>query len=168
MSNTSYAVGTDIYGGAFTGKVATSSGSLNVRDEATTNAQINASLARNSTHTFTSQYIGGNNTYARAWLLHYPNGAGTTPDGYVSAQYISWIPSYGEGECFSTEVEVAADEYVNLRQTPSKSATSIYRLHNGDPVLVLHAPDVPVSGWTHIATAGGTGWIMTEFLALRG
>ena len=54
MSNTSYAVGTDIYGGAFTGKVATSSGSLNVRDEATTNAQINASLARNSTHIFTS------------------------------------------------------------------------------------------------------------------
>lgn len=157
----------NICGGAFTGKVSTSNGPLNVRDEANTDSKVNLTLPRNSTHIFTSHYTE-TETHARAWLLYYPEGAETTAAGYVNARYISWIPSYGVGECFSTEIEVDADEYVNLRQTPSKSATSIYRLHNGDPVLILHDLDIPVNGWTHIATAGGTGWVMTEFLSMRG
>ena len=158
----------DIYGGGFTGKVTTTSGSLNVRESANSSATVLTTLARNSTHTFGVQYIDGNSSYARAWLLYYPNGSNRTPNGYVSANYITWLPSYGEGECFSTTVEVTPGEYVNLRKTPSTSASSIYRLHNDDKVLVLYSPNEPVQNWTQIATAGGTGWIKTEFLALRG
>lgn len=158
----------DIYGGGFTGKVTTASGPLNVRDTASTSATINNTLARNSTHIFGAQYIDGNSNYARAWLLHYPNGSHAVADGYVSANYITWLPSYGDGECYRTTVVVNPGEYVNLRKTPSTSAASIYHLHNNDVVLVLHLPNQPVSGWTHIATAGGTGWIKTEFLALLG
>lgn len=154
----------DIYGGGFTGNVSTASGSLNVRDTASTSAPINGSLARNSQGIFGCHYISGNSTYARAWLLYYPNGRNVVALGYVSAQYISWIPSYGTGECSSTTVNVTPGQYVNLRQTPSTSATSLYKLHNGDPVLILYQKNVPVNGWTHIATAGGTGWIMTNYL----
>ncbi len=158
----------DIYGGGFTGKVTTASGSLNVRETASTSATVVDTLARNSTHVFGSQYLDGNSSYARAWLLYYPNGRSSVATGYVSAQYITWVPAYGEGAFGSDSVEVTEGEYVNLRQTPSTSATSLAKLHNGDAVMTLYTPDVPVSGWTHIATAYGTGWIMTEFLARRG
>lgn len=158
----------DIYGGAFTGKVSTSSSSLNVRQTASTTANIYEQLAKGSTHTFGSYYQHNDNSYARSWLLYYPNGANTPAHGYVSARYITWLPSYGYGGCTETTVVVDPDEYVNLRLLPSKSSDSIYHLHNNDPVLVLETHNVPVNGWTHIATAGGTGWIMTEFLALRG
>lgn len=159
----------DIYSGKFIGKVSTESGSLNIRDEATTNSDVNGTLARNNTYYFGAQYLDGNSSYARAWLLHYPTNT-PTADGYVSARYITWLPSYGDGGqgCYRCNVKVAAGEYVNLRQTPSTSADSIYRLHNEDLVLILYRPDVPVNGWTHIATAGGTGWIMTKYLAQRG
>lgn len=120
---------TVFYGGAFTGKVSTSSGSLNVRDTASTSAPIVNTLPRNSLKTFGSNYMTDYGTYAREWLLHYQNGPNTTPEGYVSSKYITWLPSYGDGACFRTNVVVTPGQYVNLRQSPSTSSTSIHRLH---------------------------------------
>ena len=158
-----------IYTGRFKGKVSTTSGSLNVRAQPNTGSTVVYSLDHNSTaHIYTGYYDTTNSSFARAWLLVYLNGTQGAPKGFVSAEYITWIPSYGNGECFDTYVVVASGQYVNLRKTPSPNANVIGHLHNGDPVLVLYAYDNPVSGWTHIATAQGTGWIKTEFLHTQG
>ena len=57
---------------------------------------------------------------------------------------------------------------MNVREKPTKNSTSIGKLHNNDVVLVLHMYDDPNNGWTHIATAQGTGWIMTNYLHTLG
>ncbi len=161
----------DIKTGRFKGRVSTKSGTLTVRDYPSTNGNPENYLAHGSTaHEFQGYYLNGSSEHAAAWLLTYVNGALGTPNGYVSARYITWIPSYGVGTegSFSTTVDVPEGEYVNVRQLPDKKSTSIGILHRGDPVLVLYRFDSPNYGWTHVATSVGTGWIMTEFLDGRG
>lgn len=161
----------DIKTGRFKGKVSTKSGVLNIREYPTTNSQDLGDLENGSTaHEFQGYYINGSSKDTAAWLLTYVNGAPGTPAGFVSARYITWIPSYGVGTegGFSTTVDVPEGEFVNVRQLPDKGSTSIGILHRGDPVLVLYRFDSPNYGWTHVATSVGTGWIMTEFLDGRG
>lgn len=170
MAITIPAMATPLYSGYFPGKVSTSSGALNVRDQPNTSSAINGTLAHNSTaHKFCAYYVDGSSSFAASWLMVYMNGnTNTAPLGFVKARYITWLPSYGVGTCFSTTVEVTEGQYVNLREKPTKNSTSIGKLHNNDVVLVLHTYDDPNNGWTHIATAQGTGWIMTNYLHTQG
>ena len=160
------AFATPIYTSPFNGKVSTSSGPLNVRSSTSTanSNNIVGTLAHGSTaHWFCGYYPPGNVSYAYEWLLVYYNGdINSTPLGLVSARYISWLPSYGTGGNTSTTVSVTPGEYVRLRTKPN--GTVIAHLHNGDQVLVLGSYNDPVSGWTRIATAEGTGWIMSSYL----
>jgi len=154
----------DIITEPFKGKVSTESGSLTIRDNPSTSSKKNGTLEHNSTsHKFSGYYLEGSSAFAEAWLLVYVNGTGT-PKGFVSARYITWLPSYGVGSCSSTTVNVASGEYVNLRQKASKSSSAIGKLHKGDKVLILYKKNSPNDGWTQVATAEGTGWIMTKFL----
>ena len=163
------AYATNEYSGKFIGNVSTNSGSLNVRDQPGTYGNITSSLPHNSSNYFAGYYRHENPLWADSWLLVYQNGGTTAATGFVKARYITWLPSYGySSECFTTTVEVTPGQYVNLREKPSTTATSIGHLHNGDVVLVLKSYDYPVNGWTHVATSQGTGWIKTSFLHTQG
>ncbi len=160
---------TDIYTARFQGKVSTQNDPLTIRESASTSAPVVGRLERGSTnHRFAAWYPNGSSSSTAAWLLAYPNGQSGAAAGLVSAQYITWLPSYSHDGGFVDYITVASGEYVNLRKTPSKSASVIGKLHNNDAILVLRGFNTPNSGWTHVATAQGTGWVMTSYIAGKG
>lgn len=154
-------MGTVNVGPRFKGKVITESGPLNIRLEASTNAQTVGTLARNGEYWFHAEDHTNdpvNPGYCAAWLA--------CSDGYVSAQYVAWDPSLGTNGHQYTFVNVSSG-YLNLRKTPSSSATVIGRLYDDEELLWLNY-EYGTSEWAHVATPVGTGWVKKSYLDNHG
>ena len=98
---------------SFTGKVV--GGSLNLRASCSTGSSALASIPNNTTLTVNT--VSGQND----WFQTSFNGT----SGYVVAQYIA--VTSGTGTCTVT----TASDPLNIRKTPSTSATVIYRAAKG-------------------------------------
>lgn len=80
--------------------------------------------------------------------------------GYVVAQYIA--VTSGTGTCTVT----TASDPLNIRKTPSTSATVIYRAAKGATLSLLD--NSSVAGWFRVSSASGTGWGSSDYLTADG
>lgn len=90
---------------------------------------------------------------AHDWFYTTYNGQ----SGYVVAQYIA-ITNDG-GTC-----TVDNSGRLNIRKTPSSSATSIYQAAAGTQLRLLD--NTTVSGWWRVSSSEGTGWAVSSYLEL--
>ena len=167
--------GTVFYSQHFKGKVITQSTELNLRATAENNGRRVGSLEHGKTYTFAGTYHtkSGMTNYAQAWLCCDADNDGRVDDGFASAQYIGWDSSLGSGNLFNAFVKIDSD-YLNLRKTPSTSATIIGKLNFDEEVLWLNYEYVRDNGgwnaskWAHVATPVGTGWVLSKYLDRHG
>lgn len=133
---------------SFTGKVV--GGSLNLRASCSTGSSALASIPNNTTLTVNT--VSGQND----WFQTSFNGT----SGYVVAQYIA--VTSGTGTCTMT----TASDPLNIRKTPSTSATVIYRAAKGATLSLLD--NSSVAGWFRVSSASGTGWGSSDYLTADG
>lgn len=128
------------------GKVATSSGSLNVRE--TPDGKKIGSLKKGTIVTILAK--DGD------WLLVTD---GKT-EGYVAARYIEII----EDKPVDPETGVAtvktSGSALNMRKSPSTSAERVTRIPNGSTVTVVEKGEK----WTKVKYNGKTGYVSTQYL----
>ncbi len=133
---------------SFTGKVV--GGSLNLRASCSTGSSALASIPNNTTLTVNT--VSGQND----WFQTSYNGN----YGYVVAQYIA--VTSGTVTCTVT----TASGSLNIRKTPSTSATVIYTAAKGATLSLLDASSV--TGWFRVSSASGTGWGSSDYLTAGG
>lgn len=133
---------------SFTGKVV--GGSLNLRASCSTGSSALASIPNNTTLTVNT--VSGQND----WFQTSFNGT----SGYVVAQYIA--VTSGTGTCTVT----TASDPLNIRKTPSTSATVIYTAAKGATLSLLD--NSSVAGWFRVSSASGTGWGSSDYLTADG
>lgn len=160
-------VGTYHISPTFTGRVITESSNLSVRAGYSTSDTLLTTIAHGEEYNFHGAYYEDNINAATAWIIVDSNNNGRfsdNNDGWVSAQYIGWDTSLDAGSNHRATVSLSSG-YLNLRQTPSTSATSIGKLYDGDTVLWLDRRYGYHSTWAHVATPVGTGWIKSGYIS---
>lgn len=90
---------------------------------------------------------------ANDWFYTTYNGQ----SGYVVAQYIA-ITNDG-GVC-----QVDNSGSLNIRKTPSSSATRLYQAAAGSQLRLLDTTSVP--NWYRVSGANGTGWAVSSYLSV--
>lgn len=159
-------MGTHSYGKAFRGKIHTESGDLSLRNGPGTDYSKVGTLSRGQKYWFISQY---GETAFNGWLVCDANGDSSYTDGMAAAQYVAWDGTNSDSNGNIIGTIRLTSGYLNLRKTPSTAATSIGKLYNGDEVLYLNFDNQNVaSGWAHVATTTGTGWVAKQYLDLVG
>lgn len=128
----------------YTGKVR--GGSLNMRQTCSTSATRLASIPNDTN--LSVQTVSGQNDWFQTTY------SGQT--GYVAAQYIA--VTSGVGTCTVT----TQSGPLNIRKTPSTSATAIYTAAKGSTLYLLDTTSV--SGWYRVSGASGTGWASSTYL----
>lgn len=130
----------------FTGKVR--GGSLNMRQSCSTSATRLASIPDGTT--LSVQTVSGQNDWFQT------SYSGKT--GYVVAQYIA--VTSGVSTCTVT----TQSDPLNIRKTPTTSATAIYTAAKGSTLCLLDSASV--SGWYRVSSASGTGWASSAYLTI--
>lgn len=130
------------------GKVATSSGSLNMREEPSTSADRVGSLKKGAIVTILAK--------EGDWLL-VTDGEQT---GYVAARYIDIIEDKPEQPETGVATVKTKGGALNMRKTASSKGTIITKIANGTTVTVVEKGD----DWTKIKYNGKTGYVSTQYL----
>ncbi|MCM3670599.1 SH3 domain-containing protein [Mesobacillus maritimus] len=134
-----------------------SSGSLNLREEASTNAKVIAGLA-NGTQVNVLAVDNG-------WAKIQANGK----TGYVSSQFLGEEKASSKTETSApapakpvatTTKYVNVSTSLNLRASASTSSKVLSSLSNGTSVKVLSE----ANGWSKVTAGGKTGYVSTQFL----
>lgn len=131
----------------FTGKVR--GGSLNMRQTCSTSATRLTSIPDGTT--LTVQTVSGQNDWFQT------SYSGKT--GYVVAQYIA--VTTGVNTCTVT----TQSDPLNIRKTPSTSASAIYTAAKGSILYLLDSTSV--TGWFRVSSSSGTGWASKSFLTIN-
>ncbi len=134
-----------------------SSGSLNMRNSASTNASIIIKLTKGTAVKVYSESGGWSKIEAY----------GQT--GYVSSQYLANSGSGTENQTSSNQPTEVTTKYVrvdsssslNLRKSVSTSSTVLAKLANGTEVKVYSESN----GWVKVQANGQEGYVRTEFLS---
>ena len=78
--------------------------------------------------------------------------------GYVMSRYIAVTDDGGIGEV------ATASGSLNIRQTPSSSATILFTAPQYSVLRILD--DTSVSGWYRVGNQNGCGWAMSNFISM--
>lgn len=128
---------------SYAGAVTTSSGSLNVRTDASTSSAVVASVKKGSYITLLSKS-------GSWWKVEYEKGR----YGYCHADYITPI----EGKAVSVSAAVS----LNVRSGPGTNYSRIGSLSSGEVVIRLSS----ANGWSRILYHGTkTGYVSSQYLA---
>ncbi|MEZ7794877.1 SH3 domain-containing protein, partial [Niallia circulans] len=133
------------------------SSTLNVRESASTKANIVTKLKNNTKVEVISESNG--------WAKIKVNGI----NGYVSSQYIKAVQSEEKKTTNSSNKQQKVTKYVNvdtgsslnLRNSPSNSASIIVKLAKDVPVTVYSESN----GWSKVEAYGKQGYVATQYLA---
>lgn len=125
-------------------------GSLNLRQSCNTSSTKLASIP-NGTSLTVSTVSGHNDWFQTSY-------SGQT--GCVLAQYIA--VTSGVSTCTVTTTSGS----LNIRQTPSTSATVLYTAAQNSTLYVLDTSTV--SGWYRVSSSSGTGWGSAPYLTISG
>lgn len=124
-------------------------GSLNLRSSASSSSTSLAMIPNNTK--LVLQDSGSN-----GWFKTVYNGN----TGYVMARYIA-VTDDG-GTCTVT----TSSGSLNIRQTPSSSATVLFTAAKGSTLRLLDSTSV--SGWYRVSNGSGTGWAQSSYLTITG
>ncbi|MEK4440936.1 SH3 domain-containing protein [Niallia sp. FSL K6-0077] len=133
------------------------SSTLNVRESASTKANVVTKLKNNTKVEVISESNG--------WAKIKVNGI----NGYVSSQYIKAVQSEEKKTTNSSNKQQKVTKYVNvdtgsslnLRNSPSNSASIIVKLAKDVPVTVYSESN----GWSKVEAYGKQGYVATQYLA---
>jgi mannosyl-glycoprotein endo-beta-N-acetylglucosaminidase len=133
------------------------SSTLNVRESASTKANVVTKLKNNTKVEVISESNG--------WAKIKVNGK----NGYVSSQYIKAVQSEEKKTTNSSNKQQKVTKYVNvdtgsslnLRNSPSNSASIIVKLAKDVPVTVYSESN----GWSKVEAYGKQGYVATQYLA---
>ena len=133
------------------------SSTLNVRESASTKANVVTKLKNNTKVEVISESNG--------WAKIKVNGI----NGYVSSQYIKAVQSEEKKTTNSSNKQQKVTKYVNvdtgsslnLRISPSNSASIIVKLAKDVPVTVYSESN----GWSKVEAYGKQGYVATQYLA---
>ncbi|MEK5054468.1 SH3 domain-containing protein [Niallia sp. FSL K6-0212] len=132
------------------------SSTLNVRESASTKANVVTKLKNNTKVEVVSDSNG--------WAKIKVNGI----NGYVSSQYIKAVQSEEKKTANSSNKQQKVTKYVNvntgsslnLRNSPSNSASIIVKLAKDVPVTVYSESN----GWSKVEAYGKQGYVATQYL----
>ncbi|MED5100392.1 SH3 domain-containing protein [Niallia circulans] len=132
------------------------SSTLNVRESASTKANVVTKLKNNTKVEVVSESNG--------WAKIKVNGI----NGYVSSQYIKAVQSEEKKTANSSNKQQKVTKYVNvntgsslnLRNSPSNSASIIVKLAKDVPVTVYSESN----GWSKVEAYGKQGYVATQYL----
>lgn len=121
-------------------------GSLNLRSSCSTNSTKLASIP-NSANLSVSTVSGYDDWFETNY---------NESHGYVVAQYVSVASE-------TTCVVNTSSGSLNIRKTPSTSATVLYTAAKGSTLYLLEGN--PGSGWCRVSGSSGTGWASGQYLS---
>ncbi|WP_152680023.1 SH3 domain-containing protein [Niallia circulans] len=132
------------------------SSTLNVRESASTKANVVTKLKNNTKVEVVSESNG--------WAKIKVNGI----NGYVSSQYIKAVQTEEKKTANSSNKQQKVTKYVNvntgsslnLRNSPSNSASIIVKLAKDVPVTVYSESN----GWSKVEAYGKQGYVATQYL----
>ncbi|MEK4971843.1 SH3 domain-containing protein [Niallia sp. FSL R7-0648] len=132
------------------------SSTLNVRESASTKANVVTKLKNNTKVEVVSESNG--------WAKIKVNGI----NGYVSSQYIKTVQTEEKKTANSSNKQQKVTKYVNvntgsslnLRNSPSNSASIIVKLAKDVPVTVYSESN----GWSKVEAYGKQGYVATQYL----
>lgn len=144
--------GPDLENGELEAIVHTVSTSLNLRQQASTDSTVLASLPRGESVVVTQR--GASWSAVRYGSLH----------GYVMTQYLRFPQDEESGElAIGYAVVSTASGSLNLRKLPSLGSGVLMQIGRGQRVSILQELD----GWHKIAYAGINGYVMSRYLAME-
>ena len=140
-----------------------------------TNAVISVSSANVYLNSDESSEILGSFTKDTTVTAHkYPEGwsrvsgnktDGTSLSGWTKTSNIVFPDDEGStlGSVIGKEGTVTAEPYLNIRVTPSASATKVGEIKKGEKITI----DDVLNGWYKVTVNGVTGWVSSDYVTIN-